>query len=301
MGELEKEGLKALWKRSKISFLLAGVSILKLAILSKLKLGNNILSALRKKFEARVSTPYTPTKVELVELEWFAKFATDIFKFDNANVLKKYYPTYVNHVVGEVRTCRFAIVRKGSNVYVSVRGSSTMDNWVDGFTIEVTRDRSLRADVHKGYNLVAVDMVIELRQWIGFTDTVYVTGGSMGGAVATLLGWHLDNEGYNVQKVWAFANPRVSEDDYGHLNVVNVLNLKDPAVYLPAFSLFTKYRHQGDTLAYSNGQWRWYRDSWETDLLTSMLFISEDVKLEEHLAYGARLMELKQTLTAQQP
>jgi hypothetical protein len=291
------EALKMLWQRSKVSYLILLVSLIKLLPLAKLKLGSNVLAYVRERLEDKAVTKYEPTKEEFDELAWFATYAIKIFQYDNATVLKAEYPMFTNHVVDEYRTCRYTLLRQGNNVYISVRGSTTQDNWIDGLTSELTYSDELGAKVHMGYDEVARGIADAISlSYLRLDDNVYITGGSMGGAVSTMLGWYLKTRGFNLVKVWAFANPRVSEDDYGDLPVVNVLNLQDPVVYLPSFSLFTRYRHQGIRLCYSQGEWKWYEDSWRTDLLTSALFITDGIKLEEHLTYANRFMELRDKL-----
>jgi len=292
----EKEALRKLWNTSKLSFVLALISIAKLGLFNKLLLGNNLLSYLRKKLEAKAVSPYKPTKEEFAELEFSATIAAKIFSFENDDILRKVYPQFTDHFIGEFNTCRYSFMRRGNKVFIGVRGSKTTENWVDGFTTELNYSPELDAKIHSGYNSVARGIFDEVKFKVLAEDEIYITGGSMGGAVSTILGWYLDDAGYNVAKIWAFANPRVSSGEYGHLNIVNVLDLKDPVVFLPAFSPFTRYRHQGIRLVYAQGKWSWYEDSWRTDLLTSMLFLKEKLDVKEHLKYAGKFFKLKSDL-----
>ena len=294
-----KRALGKIWKRSKKSYLVLLASLVKLLPFSWLKLGKWLLAYPRKKLEEVAVTEFNPTIVELEELEWFANYAIHIFQWDTKEKLAKAYPEFTGHVVDEYRTCRYAVIRDGSKVYISVRGSTTEDNWVDGFTSELEYSKELGEHVHMGYDGVAKGIMDKLVQGrlVSPLDEVYITGGSMGGAVSILLGWYLDDAIYNVKKIWAFANPRVSDGDYGHLPVVNVLNMKDPVVYIPSFTLFTRYRHQGKRLCYVDGQWKWYSDSWQSDLLMSPYFMVDGVEVQEHLKYGEYLIKLKEEMT----
>jgi esterase/lipase len=188
-------------------------------------------------------------------------------------------------------------MRDGNKVYIGIRGSETAENWVDGFTGVLDHSKDLDSTVHKGYDKVAKGIADELKHnYLKSSDEIYITGGSMGGAVGTILGWYLHGWSFNVKKIWAFANPRVSDSEYGHLPIVNVLDLRDPVVLLPSWGIFTRYRHQGERVVYTQGKWWKYNDSWRTDLLTGGLFITEELKLEEHLKYAEKFFKLKKDL-----
>lgn len=285
--------LGRIWKKSKWSFVILLSSLAKLLPLSLLRPGKWLLAYPRKKLEAVATSKFEPTMEELMELEFYAHYAIHIFQWGTSESLEKAYPDFTDHLIDEYRTCRYVFMRKGQDVYISVRGSTTETNWVDGFTSELTYSDELGEKVHMGYNEVAKGIYTELvaRRLINPLDRIHITGGSMGGAVSILLGWYLDDAIYNVVKIWAFANPRVSDGDYGHLPIVNVLNMKDPVVYIPSFSLMQRYRHQGKRLCYTEGEWKWYNDSWQSDLLLSPYMMTESVSVKEHLKYGEYLIK----------
>ena len=297
MDKLEKDAAKTLWQRSKLSVALALTSLVKLGVLSKLRLGSNILSYPRKQMEKTVRKEFLPSKEEFAELEFFAGIAAKIFGYNDASILHRAYPKFTGHLVDEYDTCRYIVMRDGNRVYVGIRGSKTTENWVDGFTSELEFQPELGEDAHKGYSEVARGIAGVIKDvYLGSNDEVYITGGSMGGAVATLVGWYLDGWSFKVKKIWAFANPRVSDGEYGHLPVTNVLDLRDPVVMLPSWGLFTRYVHQGKRIVYTQGKWWTYEDDWRTDLLTSGLFLTEELKVEEHLKYAEKFFKLKSDL-----
>lgn len=239
---------------------------------------------------------YKPTKEEFDELEFFATITMMVFKYDSAKTLEQAHPGYDDYVVDEYREHRYSILRKGKKVIVSMRGSNNGQNWSDGFTSHLVYDDVLEARVHSGYSEVAKGVADRLSQYCDEQDEIYLTGGSMGGATSTLIGWYLDNRGYNVQKIWAFAPPRVSDGDYGHLPIVSVLDTRDPVVLLPAYSIWKRYRHQGKRLVLHEGTWYMYEDSWRTDLLTSSMFLVEAIDSQTHAGYADALYELKDKL-----
>ena len=288
--------LKSMWKRSKISFVLLAYSLVVLLTFSFLRLGSNLLAYPSKRMESKVRTLYRPSKEEFQEIELFATLTMSVFKANDAKELENLFKGYDDYVVDEYREHRYAILRKGKQVIAVMRGSNNAQNWSDGFTSGLVYDDVLDTHVHSGYAEVSKGVADRLSQYCSADDEIYLTGGSMGGATATLIGWYLDNRGYNVKRILPFANPRVSSGDYGHLPITNVINIHDPVVFLPSFSLFKRYRHQGDNIVYVDGDWYHYDDSWRTDLLTSAVFLKEKTVVKSHMEYPDRLLELKSKL-----
>lgn len=291
-----KQILKSMWKRSKISYLVLAYSLAVVVVFSFLRLGKHILAYPSKRMEAKVRTLYRPDKEEFQEMELFATLTMMVFKASNAGDLEKLFPGYDEYLVDEYREHRYAVLRKGKKVIAVMRGSNNAQNWADGFTSELVYDDVLDTHVHSGYAEVSKGVADRLSQYCSADDEIYLTGGSMGGATSTLVGWYLYDRGYNVRRILPFANPRVSSGDYGHLPITNVINLRDPVVFLPSFSLFKRYRHQGDSIVYVDGDWYHYEDDWRTDLLISAVFLKEAVNVYAHGEYAGRMIELKNTL-----
>lgn len=291
-----KQIFKNVWKRSKLSYLILAYSATMVYLFSLLRLGNHILLPVRKWLEKSAREEYKPSKAEFGELEWFASYAINVFQFHDKVLLQAAYPTFDDHVVDEYREARYTIIREGSKVYVSIRGSNNEQNWEDGLTSHQKYDGELSTAVHSGYMTVAKGIADILSQYCNDDDEIYVTGGSMGGATSILVGWYLADRGYGVKKIWAFANPKVTSGDYGHLPVVSVLDLRDPVVHLPSFHILNRYRHQGKRLVLSEGTWYMYEDSWKTDLLTSIMFATSKIDVQSHMGYADRLLELKSKL-----
>jgi hypothetical protein len=277
--------LESVFKRSKLSFVILLKSLSILLIFSYFRLGSNILKPVKNKLQTEIRKPFEYSQ----ELEWFAMYAANVFKYDSADLLRRDYPAYADHVVDEYRECRYTIMRLGHKVFVSIRGSTTQQNWVDGLTAEIMAGR------HKGYYVVAKGIAEAVNSYCSDLDDVYITGCSMGGAVSILVAELIKA---NIAKVWAFANPKPSQLDYGYLPVVSVHDMRDPVVYLPAFTLIARYKHQGERVAYVDGAWWVYQDCWKTDLLLSPLFISEPIDAATHVQYGERLLELKNQPTS---
>jgi hypothetical protein len=290
--------LKSLWKDEKYSFFLLLKSLIGLLPHAIIRLGSHILRPLRNTLEKQIATEYKPSVDEYKELQHFGTLANYIFKVENEDELKKEYPGYGFYKIGYYRDCRYVVMKKFDEVTVVCRGSENNQNWIDGLSSELTYKDELGHKVHKGYNAVASGIYEQLvnESIINKDSKIYLTGGSMGHAVSVVLALYLNKHGYDVEKVYGFAGPKVTDYDYGHLPVINVLNLRDPVIYLPLLSLLTRYRHQSDHIVYTRNGWMKYKDSWQADLLLSVWLIDEKLDINEHGYYPKRLKELEDEL-----
>ena len=65
--------------------------------------------------------------------------------------------------------------------------------------------------------------------------TIYLTGHSLGGAIAQIIGLWLDNAGYNVQ-IYTFGSPKVSTTFFGNRPIhYRVLVRNDPVPFVPPY------------------------------------------------------------------
>jgi len=108
------------------------------------------------------------------------------------------------------------------SIYVVLRGSSSVVNWLDDFEVKLVPYTSFpecNCNVHYGfYNSAlavsskAVNVVKGLiKQYIGYS--VVVTGHSYGASCAQLIGMELERNGINV-KVYDYGQPRVGDSKY---------------------------------------------------------------------------------------
>lgn len=106
-------------------------------------------------------------------------------------------------------------------IYVSFRGSSDIQNWITNIQATTT-NYPLCSDcnVHKGfYNAeqsVIHDVIEQVQKLTGTFPSykVYVTGHSLGAALATLTALDLLNAGISNIALYNFGSPRVGDDNF---------------------------------------------------------------------------------------
>ncbi len=293
--------LKSIWNKSKFSFFLSFFSVTMLYwrgfVFRPFRF---VPSSLREKWHQMASVSYAPDDEQKSAFEFAARQALLIFNMDDATILQQTYPGYDGYTVDEARDVRFTLIRddQSKQYHVAIRGSENEQNWIDNFTPEFVWDSELNATIHRGYRDVALSLMEKLEPLLVNRDyQITVAGGSLGGVGSVAVGWYLDSRGYALRQIYNFAGPRLTDDDYSHLNVLTVVNKLDAIWMLPLATLFHRYRHQGKRVLIipamdyqddkGSAEWRLYEDSLLSDFLLSSWGIDRKLDSGEHITYGA--------------
>jgi hypothetical protein len=134
--------------------------------------------------------------------------------------------------------CDWGVVaRKGSISVIAIRGTETEEQWLEDFTAIAQPVPHQMWWMHRGFDDVWNSLSVSLQQaWnTACLDNaqVYVTGHSLGAAIALIMGVH-----HPEAPTWTFAGPSVFSPIHGlppSANVIRVVNPKDlvPKVPLP--------------------------------------------------------------------
>jgi len=287
-----KRILKTTWNKSKISFLITLKTVVFLLVFNYLRLGSHTLAPIRSWLETQVRSNWNPTVSELKELINYAEYAIDVFHIESTEDLKeKYHGTYNAdfYHVHTIDNTMFFIIRKANQLFVSIRGSVNDDNYISNLDAELEKDEELETLIHSGYRDIAIKIADYVESFILPYDQIHLTGASLGAAVATIVGWYLDDRNYDVRKIVAFDSPRISDSDYSHLPIITILNKQDPVAYIPSFTLFGKYRHQGKRIVYESGSWYVYKDDDKSDLLLSWVMFNKSLDIGAHMKFQENL------------
>jgi triacylglycerol lipase len=134
--------------------------------------------------------------------------------------------------------CDWGVVtRKGNVSVIAIRGTETEHQWLEDFTAIAQPVAHQAWWMHHGFSDVWNSLSASLQQaWDTASSAnaqVYVTGHSLGAAIALIMGVH------NPQAItWTFAGPAVFSPIHGlppAANIVRVVNPKDlvPKVPIP--------------------------------------------------------------------
>lgn len=92
--------------------------------------------------------------------------------------------------------------------YVSVRGTANDVNFQEDLDIAIRTDKKLDIPVHAGFDLAAHVIYDDMKPFLKPKYKTYLTGHSLGGAIAAILAIYMVEDGYQVQKVTTFGQPR---------------------------------------------------------------------------------------------
>jgi triacylglycerol lipase len=120
-------------------------------------------------------------------------------------------------------------------VFLSGTNSETL--WKFDFDLASTYEPDFDSPVDRGFNNAALTVLDDLLPRLELDYPVAVSGYSIGGAMAVLLGQYLVLNGYEVSEVVTFGQPKITNAESG-LNFVNLpllrfVNRKDPVPHLP--------------------------------------------------------------------
>jgi hypothetical protein len=153
-------------------------------------------------------------------------------------------------------------VKQDSGVTILIfRGTNNRDNVLTDLDFRpfkdgaLTRHHKIDLYLHRGFRDAAMFLYKDIKKKYKLERTVYLTGHSLGGAIAQIIGLWLDMEGRNVQ-IYTFGSPKVTTTFFGtkppHYRVV-VDN--DPIPFLPIYP----YVHSGIRIDVETLRW------WEYD------------------------------------
>lgn len=137
-----------------------------------------------------------------------------------------------------------AVDSRREHQIISVRGTANPENViVDARFIFVDVD-SLGIKVHKGFaeasKEVLKDLLKDNADTLDKNKPVIVTGHSLGGAVAVLLGMHLQEMGYNIDSIYTYGQPKVTDrhgaNKFKSIPLIRYANKKDIVPLVPPLS-----------------------------------------------------------------
>ena len=154
----------------------------------------------------------------------------------------------------EIRNNEFSYhVKQDRGVTILIfRGTDNVKNvWTD-IDARPTKDDSLDgAYLHRGFKDAATWIFEDIKRDYTLEKTVYLTGHSLGGAVAQIIGLWLHNAGYHVQ-IYTFGSPKVSTTFFGNRPIhYRMLVRNDPVPFVPPYP----FLHSGISIDVETLNW----------------------------------------------
>lgn len=194
------------------------------------------------------------------ELTESARLARDAYRDTAANV-KTYGDKYRVEVFPLPKSAGQVLFLKDTlagRQIISIRGTET--KYVKSVLTDAQYtkqfDPKLGIYVHTGFQKAISELYDSLSSRLDTGYTTRITGHSLGGALAVLLTYYLTVDNYKLERTVTFGQPKVTNrqgiEKFKKVNLLRVINSKDPVAYVPPLSYVTAmdspYQHAGGAL-----------------------------------------------------
>ena len=123
---------------------------------------------------------------------------------------------------------------------ISIRGTDNANNVLTDLDARPFQDRKLGVQVHRGFRDASEKLKNDIIENVALEENIILTGHSLGGAIAQILGLWFEDDAYEVQ-IYTFGSPSVMIEQMWEDGHFRVYLENDPVPFLPPFP----YMHWG--------------------------------------------------------
>ena len=156
----------------------------------------------------------------------------------DTRTIKSKYPLTIRINSPDGTQARYFLERdnKTHTQFITVRGTHGVKNLVEDLDIAVREDSKIDIPVNEGFDSDARAIYRDLKPFLKPRYKTYVTGHSLGGAVAAILAIHLIEDEYPVERVVTFGQPRFTTvDGVKTLRFLPITRIVDENDIVPMF------------------------------------------------------------------
>jgi len=129
--------------------------------------------------------------------------------------------------------------------YITVRGTMDDTTLKEDFDAKVRDDRATKIPIHSGFDLDARAVWADAQPYLKKSGyQTYIVGHSLGGAVAAILGIYMIEDGYKVDRIYTYGQPRFTTaqgvKQLGFLPLLRVVDENDVVPLLPPAMMVNK-------------------------------------------------------------
>ncbi len=201
----------------------------------------------------RISAEEAHADINFNEIYAYAERSNTAYKDKLA--IKANYPLTVRISSPNGTQVRYFLEQdnKTHTQFITIRGTHNNQNLSEDLDISVREDRKVDIPVHTGFDLAARAVFNDVKPQLKPGYKTYVTGHSLGGAIAAILAIYLIEDGVQVERVVTFGQPRFTTAEgvkrLGFLPLTRVVDENDivPLVPPSTFTIlgFGTFEHVG--------------------------------------------------------
>ncbi len=207
-----------------------------------LKLTNIVLTLMFLCFVPALSANESES-VNFTEIQKQAIFANAAYQSEDkirALIESGNYRLTLYHTIPDIQISFFLATNELTRTQIiSVRGTSNIENAMVDISLKLMVDESTGVHLHEGFSFAAKQVYKELKPLLKPDYKINLTGHSLGGAVALILGIYLDAYQFNIEQVVTFGQPKVTNisgtNKIQHINVIRIVTPFDLVPLVPPF------------------------------------------------------------------
>jgi triacylglycerol lipase len=120
---------------------------------------------------------------------------------------------------------------------ISVRGTANDDNWSQDKDSKGVRDKKTGILMHRGFRTGAQAIYKDVKSHLKPGYKTYLTGHSLGGAIAAIIGIYLQKDGVKIAGIYTFGQPKFTDvagaKAHENLPLLRVIHQNDTVALLP--------------------------------------------------------------------
>jgi len=136
----------------------------------------------------------------------------------------------------------FEVKQDNGITIIVIRGTANVNNLQSDIDVRLVDDARTGISLHKGFRDASITIMQILDNSHTIEHTVHITGHSLGGAIAQIIGMWLHKRGKNVQ-IFSYGSPKVTDQvlSGGQPTHWRVVRRSDPIPFTPPWP----YPHTG--------------------------------------------------------
>ena len=224
--------------------------------------------------------------INFSELHSIGERAFTVYE-DDSVIYNKYGKAFIFEDIEDSIKCFVEYQNWGDKTqFIAIRGTANISNVITDVKIANKKYDSLTGiHYHRGFYKSAQLVYGALKTRLSKESKIRITGHSLGGSVAVILGTLLHADGYTVDKIVTFGQPRFTNSDgvkkySGILNLTRIVDANDMVPTLPPLGvvgggLKTGYKHFGIQINIYKGKYFTYLEEKDAQSIFATPFFTD--------------------------